>query len=145
MEQYDILTYWTFLEQEYKKQELKSGCAVKGGIFHQRCVCKAHVTFCKKQCDANPSCKGYVGPVFNEVTGTNGCQFATITAKCPGNCSLLDEGVGVDTMLTREEQTPSDGYPGCFMKKTRMLKFLYLFGYFTGCVHVYFHNLTVSV
>ena len=114
-----------FVEQDYMKQEIKSGCAVSGGRFHQRCVCNQPVHFCQQQCDTNMLCKGYVGPVFNEVTKKSGCQFALIKAECPQdkNCSLLNEGVGVDEMLTRGEKTgeKADGYLGCYIKKTRNL------------------------
>lgn len=104
----------------YKKQEIESGCAVHGGKFHQRCVCDQDVKFCEQQCDASPYCKGYVGPVYNDVTETNGCQFATMIDECPlKNCSLVNRGVGVDEMLTREEKAGVDGYPGCYIKMTR--------------------------
>ena len=99
-----------------------------GGKFHQRCVCDQDVKFCEQQCDASPYCKGYVGPVFNEVTETNGCQFATMIEECPPkNCSLLNRGVGVDEMLTRAEKAGVKGYPGCYIKKTRnYLTFIYI-------------------
>ena len=79
------------------------------------------VSFCKTQCDASAGCKGYVGPVYNEVSESNGCQFATTENECPMNCSLLDRGVGVNDLLSRGDKAISTGYPGCFIKLKRKL------------------------
>ena len=109
------------LGQQYIKQELESGCVIEGGKFHQRCACKAHESYCKTYCDASEDCKGYVGPVYNEVAEYNGCQFATTGKQCPQNCSLLDEGVGVKQILSRGDKARSKGYPGCYIKLKRKL------------------------
>ena len=111
----------TFTAQDYMKQELESGCVIKGGMFHQRCACQQHDSFCKTQCDASTGCKGYVGPVYNEVSESNGCQFATTENECPMNCSLLDKGVGVNDLLSRGDKAISTGYPGCYIKLARKL------------------------
>ena len=123
----DLEYQFNIIDQKYLKQELPSGCAVHGGKFHQRCVCNMDVKFCEDQCDASKFCKGYVGPVINEVTETSGCQLATVTDECPENCSLVDRGNGVDEMLTRAEKAGVDGYPGCHIKRTRNYSMLSIY------------------
>ena len=112
---------YKILGQTYIKQELESGCVIKGGRFHQRCACRAHESYCKIYCDASAECKGYVGPVYNEVAEYNGCQVATTANECPQNCSLLDKGVGMNNVLSRIDKARSTGYPGCYIKQKRKL------------------------
>ena len=113
-----------FAEQVYSKQEIKSGCAIGNGKFHQRCDCKQPEHYCKAQCDASEACKGWAGPIQNNVSNYWGCQFATTDDWCPrlsnGSraCALLDLDVVGD--LSRIAKTRSPGYLGCHVKLSRM-------------------------
>ena len=112
-----------FSEQIYNDQEIQSGCAIGDGRFHQRCDCKKDVGYCKEQCDASEACKGYAGPIQNNVSNYWGCQFATTDDYCPkyangtSICALLDLGVVGD--LSRISKTRSPGYLGCKIKLSR--------------------------
>ena len=98
--------------------------AIGNGKFHQRCDCKQPEHYCKAQCDASEACKGWAGPIQNNVSNYWGCQFATTDNWCPrlsnGSraCALLDLDVVGD--LSRIAKTRSPGYLGCHVKLSRM-------------------------
>ena len=95
-------------QSKYEIASVKSGCCVSSGSFAERCHCsKTEDLECKKYCDLDKNCKGYVDK------GDGNCQIAT-TSNCPQSCEKHDAGnIGpIDPYATC-----GSGYLGCFIKQ----------------------------
>ena len=88
-------------------------------IFHEKCVCKGiAVNECKKACDEDDKCKGFV-ETSSKLRGgfDDGCQYATTSTECaPGCKKLKSDGVmtGADKLWPGENGF--SGYCGCWIK-----------------------------
>ena len=97
----------------YVKHAFKSGCCSAPDQVHEQCNCKAPIDFCKKECDDDPKCKGYVGHVNSY------CQIAT-TSTCPttNGCAKFQIGNAVNASSLNESHSCGSGYHGCHIKQS---------------------------
>ena len=98
----------------YSRQIAKSACCRYDKKFHERCVCKADVSFCKTVCDSDSKCKGYVKTMDGEEIG---CEIAT-TSTCPNtnNCKKNNKGETGRIKMAATCGWSSISYSGCFSK-----------------------------
>ena len=88
---------------------MKSACCTGPDSFHERCYCSATISFCKKSCDQDNNCKGYV------KERSNICQFAT-SSPCPKR-TCDKHSPGNHNELTADHTCGSAGVEGCFIKQ----------------------------
>ena len=91
------------------QQNLLSACCIAAGQLHEQCNCKANVDFCKKACDYDNQCKGYV------AFGNSYCQLAT-TSTCPATNECKKYAIGKTGNLDANAACGSL-FKGCFIKQ----------------------------
>ena len=100
----------------YKKASIKGACCLSNNNVHQRCQWRKPVSFCKKICDGDVNCKGYVDGYRIGVS----CQIAT-TSDCTNNGAKYN--IGNVGNLDKDGLCGSTGnnYDGCFIKSSGKL------------------------
>ena len=93
----------------YTKANNNQGCCIAENKFHQRCICTLSLDNCKKLCDEDNNCKGYVKTTYSES-----CQIAT-TSSCPSGCSTYQRG-NVGSLTLAGTCGSWKRYYGCFIK-----------------------------
>ena len=110
-----LLSVYTGPKQpsSYKKQSFKSACCSGPNQIHEQCNCKAPLEFCKRNCDHDPNCKGYV------LHGKSYCQIAT-TSSCPttNGCAKFQIGNNLVNGDIDGSLSCGSGYQGCYIKKS---------------------------
>ena len=107
---------------------MRSACCTGPDSFHERCYCSATILFCKKFCDSDINCKGYVreGPNICQIATNSSCPKPTCEKHSPGNYNEL----------TAEYKCGSSGVEGCFIKEKsnyfRTINLVKLISYMLG-------------
>jgi len=92
----------------YRKADNTHGCCtgILSHQWHQRCHCPGHLSRCKRACDNDNNCKGYVKHSYGY------CETAT-TSNCPWDCKLINKG-NVGELV--DDATCGINFGGCFIK-----------------------------
>ena len=99
----------------YVKSSLSSACCTSTGQIHRSCICTAKVSFCKRICDEDRNCKGYVEIATHK--GANDtwirCQIAT-SSQCPSENGCFAFGSSLGDL--DKDKSCGQFYHGCFIK-----------------------------